>query len=379
MSVKPTLNSPSHRRVVHNVSQTEIDHKLAELDNDPAVNSFLEDYPNMHTKLAYVRALAEYFRWLDSQGLVMTPSELLRDNLTCVFNSEATDTATKAKHTRLLKTYINTYLFQKGCADAKRRLVAAAIRTFYQSQNSPLFGAYKFAETPADDTPSAPPALYPDDIRKVLAAMDMQDRTPLLVAWQSGLEIHRVYRLEGRIPPTGRLDFPGRKGHRESYYTFVGHESLDAVKSLAGRRYHTYATICMNFRDTAVKLGTQGLLKNPDPRSWHPHALRHSFKTEAEHLNVQSQVIEFWMGHTQGIKWVYSHSSEVHPEDITAAYKKLEPALSLLPDRVRAEEEFTARERTLREEMDRLHAMYLELRKEVEAARTTHPSLPKVG
>ena len=378
MSVKPTLNSPSHRRVVHNVSQTEIDHKLAELDNDPAVNSFLEDYPNMHTKLAYVRALAEYFRWLDSQGLVMTPSELLRDNLNCVFNSEATDTATKAKHTRLLKTYINTYLFQKGCADAKRRLVAAAIRTFYQSQNSPLFGAYKFAETPANDLPSNVPALYGGDIRKVMAAMNIEDRAPLLVSWQSGLEIGRVYRLEGRIPQTGKLEFPGRKGHRESYYTFVGFESLETIRSLAGRRYHTYATICMNFRDTAAKLGAQGLLQNPNLRSWHPHALRHSFKTEAEHLGIRSEIIEFFMGHTEGIKWVYSHSSEVHPEDIINAYRKIEPALSLLPDRVRAEEEFTARERTLREEMDRLHAMYLELRKEFQSSQTPRPSLPEV-
>ena len=107
---------------MHNVSQAEIDHKLAELDNDPAVISFLGDYPNMHTKLAYVRGLAEYFRWLDSQGLVMTPTQLLQDNLNCVFKSEATDTATKAKHTRLLKTFINTFLFQKGCADSKRSL-----------------------------------------------------------------------------------------------------------------------------------------------------------------------------------------------------------------------------------------------------------------
>lgn len=379
MSVKPPLNPPSHPRIVHNVSQAEVDHKLAELDNDPAVISFLGDYPNMHTKLAYVRALAEYFRWLDGQGLVMTPTQLLQDNLNCVFKSDATDVSSKAKHTRLLKAFVNTYLFQKGYADSKRRLTAAAIRTFYQSQNSPLFGRWKFAETPVNDLQTDPPALHADDIRKVLAAMNIEDRAPLLVAWQSGLEIGRVYRLEGRVPPTGKLDFPGRKGHHEAYFTFAGLESLDTIRSLAGRRYHTYATVCMNFRGTAAQLGAQGLLKNPDPRSWHPHYLRHSFKTEGLHVGVRGEMMEFFLGHKEGIKWVYSHTDEVHPEDIEAAYRKIEPAVSLLPDRVRAAEEFTGREYELRREIDRLGQMYAELKREIRSSQTQRPSLPEVG
>jgi hypothetical protein len=34
------------------------------------------------------------------------------------------------------------------------------------------------------------------------------------------------------------------------------------------------------------------------------------------HAGVQSELVEFFMGHTKGIKWVYDDRNEVHPEDL---------------------------------------------------------------
>jgi integrase len=127
---------------------------------------------------------------------------------------------------------------------------------------------------------------------------------------------------------------------------------------LGARRFATYDVVRENLREAARRLATRGLLKNPDPLSWRPHAMRHSFKTEAEHAGVKSGIVEFFCGHVRGVEWVYDHRDEVHPDDLAAEYLKLEPYVSLNPDRAVVSEEFTGRERELRSEVDQLKRLY---------------------
>src|SRR5207237_4452969 len=101
------------------------------------------------------------------------------------------------------------------------------------------------------------------------------------------------------------------------------------------------------FRSMAMKLARQGLVENGSPQSWHSHMLRHSFKTESEHVGIKSGVVEFWMGHSGGIAQVYDNRDEVHAQDFIEAYKKLEPHLSLDYTEAVMTEQFESREKTL--------------------------------
>lgn len=355
----------------------EIERKLRELGNDPAVTNFMSKYANSITKALYLANLAQYLRWLRTKGICLTPSEIITDNLVSQFKSDPTDVISKAKHTNLLNEYVNTTMFGKEYSESARRLASASVRMFYGRNNSPLWGDYAVAETPANQLPTRPGALFAEDIRKVLLAMDIRCRAPLVVAWQSGIEIGRVLLLEGKIPTsTGtpvKIDFVGRKTHRLPYHTYVGMDSIEAIRMLGEKKYVTYDIIRSNFRDTAIRLGKQGLLRNPNAASWSPHKLRHSFRTEGLHAGVKSEIMEYFSGRTEGIKWIYTHTDEIHPEDLLVAYKKMEPVVSLHPDRTVAAEEFSSREREFTSEIARLHQLYAELKKELKDVRSMRP------
>jgi integrase len=380
------LNSKQHNPSVprKRKHQAEIERKLAELDHDPAVVNLLSKYANLGTQSTYLDELALYLRWLNGRGILQTPSQLITDNLSCIFKSDPTDVITKARHTNWLSEYINTVLYRREESEAKRKLASAAVRMFYQRNNSPLWGDYRVTETPVLETPSArPKALYAEDIRLVLSTLDMRIRTPLLISWQSSIEIGRVLSLEGRIPTTGEVPTPielaGRKSHRLAYRTFVGNDSILALRALGKRPYASYDTIRMSFRSAAAHLAEKGLLKNPDVRAWRAHNLRHSFETGLAHAGVTKEVRGYFMGHLHDIQWVYNHRDEVHPEDLVKEYQKGEPAVSLNPTRAVIQEEFYDREKTFMTEINRLHRLYDELKLEVKEARSMSPSQTAIG
>lgn len=39
-----------------------------------------------------------------------------------------------------LRRYLNVYLIDRGYSEAKRKLASAAVRLFYEANDSPLFG-----------------------------------------------------------------------------------------------------------------------------------------------------------------------------------------------------------------------------------------------
>ena len=196
---------------------------LKELGPSNAIERFLRNYDNVKTRSLYGGELCLYIRWLKGKRDIVTPDWLIEDNLKCVFESRPTDLSAKRTHTDFLAEYINIHLIQREDSESKRSLAAAAIRSFYESNDSALFGHWKRAEL----KPEAPsPPLRAEDIRKVLLAMPMRMRTPLVLAWQSGIEINRILELDwrfalGKAAPV-RVELTGRKGHRKGYSTFIG-------------------------------------------------------------------------------------------------------------------------------------------------------------
>ncbi len=142
---------------------------LKELGPSRGVETSLRNYGNVRTRSAYAAELCLYFRWLMERGVTLSPDDLIQDNLRAAFESSPTDVAAKRNHTDLLGDYMNEYLIvQREDSEAKRSLAAAAIRGFYSSNDSALFGHWRQSH----QKPAAPPApLTAEDIRKVLLAM----------------------------------------------------------------------------------------------------------------------------------------------------------------------------------------------------------------
>jgi integrase len=342
---------------------------LRELGPSPCVERFLGGYGNVRTKTAYAGHLAMYLRWLKQKGVALTPDQLVQDNLRAVFESAPTDVLAKRKHTDLLGEYINSYLIERGLGDSTRNIAVAAIRGFYQANDSPLFGHWRVA---LQKPTAPPPPLHAEDIRKVLLAMPTRFRTPLVVAWQSGIEINRILQMDwsfalDREPPV-KVELQGRKRHRKAYATFIGKESVEHLRLLRPMPMPDYTAMAKHLHMAARKAGTAGMLKNPDLRSWHPHALRHSFETEASHAGVKAEVRDFFLGHVSGIMWTYNHRDELHPEDLVREYEKIEPLVSLTPDEQTVRTEFQEREKTLQKRLEAAENLLAELRKELLAS-----------
>jgi hypothetical protein len=109
---------------------------LSEIGPSEAMNRLLSKYGNVRTRAIYACELKLYFWWLKEKESGQSPDQLIKDNLSCIFRSDAIDVHTKRKHTNWLNEYINTYLLQRADSESKRRLASAAIREFYKRNDS---------------------------------------------------------------------------------------------------------------------------------------------------------------------------------------------------------------------------------------------------
>jgi len=339
---------------------------LQKIGPSKAVERFLSGYGNARTRAAYAGQLVLYFRWLKAKGIELSPDALITDNLKCVYESNPTDVSAKRKHTDLLNEYINLYLVQREDSESKRSLAAAAIRSFYEGNDSALFGHWKSAE----QRPEAPlPPLRAGDIRKVLLAMPIRMRTPLIVIRQSGIEISRVLETDwsfalGKEAPV-RVEIQGRKGHRKEYSIFIGNDSLKHLRLLGAKGMPAYGTVQDHFRAAARRLGCENLLENSEPKAWTPHKLRHSFETEASHAGVKAEVRDYFLGHIGGVQWVYNHRDEIHPEDLEKEYRKIEPYVSLNETETTLRDQYEGREVAMAREVVDLRRDYESLKAEL--------------
>lgn len=369
-------------------AQKQLERALREIGKSEAVERFIRSFGNVRVKALYASHLSLYFRWLKSKT-PMTRDELVVDNLRCIYKSEPEDVATKRKHRAWLEEYVNESM--KGRSHSYRVSLSQAVLGFYEKNDSPLFGKLKVADHGAE---APDKALKAEDIRRVLKALPLAIRTPLLCVWQSSCEINRILSLKwrdleglekGEYPLT--LRFLGRKGHKRAWHTYMGHNAIDHLKLwrarweeimernpqpddlvFIGKRKNSGTDMSWlneQFKEQALRMHRQGLIENGNRSSWHSHALRHSFKTEGEHARVKSALIEFFQGHSGGISWVYDNRDEVHIEDFIEAYKKLEPFVSLDHTEATLKGEYEEREKTLVKEIVELRHLYEELKGEI--------------
>ncbi len=351
---------------------SDLNRLLARWGRFSSVQRFLTKYGKVNTKRGYLFQLDRYYRWLQSERITQSPDELIIDNLKCVFETSATDVDTKRRHTDWLNTFVNVHLLGRGIPESSRVIAASAIKQFYKRNDSPLFGDFQVA---AGEVRATMPIPEGEDVRRVLKAMPLPQRAPLLVIWQTSMEINRVLSLKwGDVAGIDQGEYPvrvklfGRKRHKRSYHTYIGRDSIEHLKMwreqskellkreprpedyvFLGKYGTPMARTHLNkvLRETARRIHAQGLVKNGNAGSWHSHYLRHSFNTEAKHAGVSAEIRDFFEGHLDGIKWVYDHSDQLHEEDLIREYLKIEPYVSLNPEEVALTSKYEDREKSL--------------------------------
>ncbi|MDA4135171.1 MAG: hypothetical protein OK441_06345, partial [Thaumarchaeota archaeon] len=152
---------------------------------------------------------------------------MIEDNLKAIYESKSTDVSTKRRHCDYMDRYVNDHLVKKGLREGTRATMAAAVSQFYRRNDSPLFGNFQVSREKADRQPPEP--LNPSDIRRVLKVLSVSVRTPLLIEWQSGVEINRVLGFRWGLFEEA-LSGSGPDRNRQVYYSRMGSFSLSCKR-----------------------------------------------------------------------------------------------------------------------------------------------------
>jgi len=235
------METEESRPAIERKSEREAENYLRKIGQFETVERFIRKYGNVRTRRVYLHSLLKHLNGRKHEGgVLMTPDELISDNLKCVFGSSPQDVRTKRKHTEWLDQFTNEYLVSEGLTDLYRTTLASAVQQFYMRNDSPLFGDFQISNGSLKAPPKPLPA---EDIRRVLKACTLSVRTPLLLIWQSGCEVNRILSLRwgqvrsDEVPP--RLDFTGRKKHKP-YSTFLGRDSVEHLKLWQARWVETF-------------------------------------------------------------------------------------------------------------------------------------------
>ena len=312
--------------------------------------------------------LKGYTEWLRSTGRMPEGGldALIEENQR---SQQSPDVNTRIRHFEWADTYLNEVLVGK-VGDARRKQIRYAVTSLYAANFSPLQGELRVA---LHDIPKKKKGILPEEARRVLLALPFPQRLPLLLQWQSGLNIFMVLCLRwGDLNLTNspmRLDFEGRKTNRHPFWTLCGRDSVEGLRlwrrvqmEFLGREQEANDLVFLTRRSAlpepsylnqlmqraAVRLSSEGLLKSP-PTNFATHSLRRCFKSTAMHLGFDRDSVEFMMGHspTSNMSSRYDTRSDTIPEDFYRMYATLEPHLSLTPNQ--ALDSATEKERLSRE------------------------------
>lgn len=190
-TLKPVLGSVRRNRYEEQKRKSG-EKLLLKIGDTPAMRRFLR-YAKTSSWYSALFHIDRYFTWLRNvKGVTLTPDELWVDNLRCVFESGPIEVGRKRRHTDWLDEFVNVYLVKKGVVDQSRLTSASFVKLFYKRNDSPLYG--NFAVTLQKPLPPPPP-LPANDIRALLKALPIAQRVPLLLIWQSGMEVNKVLSL----------------------------------------------------------------------------------------------------------------------------------------------------------------------------------------
>jgi len=364
---------------------------------DPAVQRWLGKYGSAATKRDYAFYFLKYLEWLrEVRGVSLSPSELVRVNLGNIYGSGPVDVEKKREHTDWLQEFISLDGPLQGLGNSYRATAATAIRSFYKRNDSPLFGDFQVPFDAFEEKLTE--QISVEDAKRYISVLPLRSKAVCICLLQCGMRVSEFLQLKWKDVQSGieKKETPVkimlRNDNGLQYFTFLGTDGIEILKlylqyrkSLVGMPVRSNEYIFINDvgsgkyrvdkpllsdyvnRQIVRALVAKGLVEKPkgDDKwrcNFHPHALRHLFKTECAHAGINPMISQFWMGHDKGIEYVYNHQHELHPEDFVEAYRKAEPSLNIIsgPSGKAAVE--------IRERIKRLEAEFDEFRRKFEAS-----------
>ena len=330
--------------------------------SDMAVVRWLGKYGSVATQRDFAFYLLRYVNWLrGTKGVNLSPSELVRANLGNVYESGPMDVERKRQHTDWLQEFVGLHGPLRELSNSYRRTAAAAVRSFYRRNDSPLFGDFHVPFNAMEEKLTQ--QITVEEAKNYIAVLPVRSRVVCQCLLLCGMRVSEFLQLRWRnlMTQLERGDNPLkiilRNDRGREYFTFLGTEGIEALKLYLRYRGNftrkpiqpeeyifindfmsgpprTDQPLLSNYlsRQIVRALVAKNLIKK-EKKKWrcdfHPHALRHLFKTECAHAGIHPMISEFWMGHDKGVEYVYNHQHELHPEDYAKMYLKVEPYLSL--------------------------------------------------
>jgi len=330
---------------------------------DPAVQRWLRKYGSDSTRRNFAFYLLKYLDWLrDAKGVSLSPSELLKSNLENVYGSGPTEVERKRLHTDWLQEYVSLNGPLGVFSNSYRRTAATAVRSFYRRNDSSLFGDFEVPFNAYEEKLTRQISVA--EARRYISILPLRSKAVCICLLQCGMRVTEFLHLRWRElqPGIEKGDNPLkvllRNDRGREYFTFLGRDGIAAVKlyleyrknlvrrgiqsdeyvfinDFGSQEHRTDRPLLKDYveRQVVRAVVAKGLVQRKGGRKWrcefHPHALRHLFKTECAHAGINPMISEFWMGHDKGIEYVYNHQHELHPEDFVEAYGKVEPYLSV--------------------------------------------------
>jgi len=344
---------------------------MVAVDSKPNVLKNLSEYPevrrclagkSLKTKTVYLSALRKY---VEFRGL--TPTELI-DEIDADRQLPVRDRGRVEHHVRRFIEYLQRDYELKGkdglpsgmrgMAPKSVSAYTGAILSFYGANNFQLK-----IKTPrgAPKKENARKPLRADSVKRLVDhAGSLRDRAIILMMFQSGMDISTVCRLDyGDVADGLRRDEcplainTVRGKEQVAYVTFIGRDAVEALQAYLEQREARLGPIALReplfikeqnkialrerispkniqdmMRQLAVTAGvvSDAELDRADINPCSPHALRAAFSTIMKLEGVNSEVVDYWMGHCVPYDAAYFVSIV---DEMREIYREHEAALSI--------------------------------------------------
>ena len=366
-AVRKVMGKSKHGsfRLVYGVSHSDVEEFISR-------NSFVANWLKKYapaprgqwlsgSRLNKARLLCRFFRWLRiEKGIDIAPKELLNRQLQLRQSKNVED---RQWLLNLALEHSRDNLDFESFSDGRKYDVFNTIKNFCGYYEVPLtiakgvFGKHRKKKNYRKQVSLA-------QTKKILGGMNQRGRTICLIQLQSGMEIGAVlnkfsYMWHSQIKPQLdqdcerlKIEFDERKANGACYFTYVSRDGIHELKKWLAQR----KTIRDKLLAKGKKVRREVIEGEPifitsrgtplRERVFLPyftkkmggkvttHMFRKLFKTEASipDRGIDRNVIEFFLGHTNGIDAVgaeYDRTPEIYEEVLEKEYAKLEPYINI--------------------------------------------------
>jgi len=351
---------------------------------DAAVQFWLARLPD--SRLIYLGQMRRFLAWLGRQEgwKDSTAGSLI------AFQDRAQTKDERYAILNLLETYVTTL---PAKAYKSRQLTYTAIRSFFAHNRSELPSDPNFRVR--GEKPPTRGRLTEGDVRRIVSAAKLRDRSAILVKWM-GLLDNKTLEYTGTVladevvsqmkagKDPVRLDMPGRKRQENErpYFTFIGKDAVYALAEYFEKErkggwprkgeplwYDQYGLPLSRtgFAEAFMALSRRIALVLKEKRDvsarygYNSHEMRDAARTllhvKAKAENFDLDVAEFMMGHTSRLDPLKYDKFYLEQEYMTAQYRIAEKYLNIVSMSA-AEEENAKEMQSLREEVKQLKGQF---------------------